>query len=167
MSRPLILQAAMALVKGSAARQAGSSSSLKPCEEASLFIVTTQVLLRSVVESSHCPTISFFRLLASCDRAGGASASSATNTIPRRRQERYGDISGPSPAFPQPASAAACRQTSALDYRPPADPSRCALPPKPSRYVAATRHFAWCAARPARSARWRTRRAPPPGWCPT
>src|SRR5258705_186388 len=77
MSRPLMLHAAMSLVNGSAALQAGSSSSLKPCGEASLFIVTTQVLLRSVVESSHCPIMSFFRLEASCDRAGGGSARGA------------------------------------------------------------------------------------------
>ena len=43
----------MSLVKGSASAQPGSSSSLSPCGVVSPFSVTTQVLLRSVVESSH------------------------------------------------------------------------------------------------------------------
>ena len=75
-----MLQAAMSLVKGSAAAQPGSSSSFRPCGAASGFIVTTQVLLRSVVASSHCPIISFFRVAASCACAGDP----ATN----RREQR-------------------------------------------------------------------------------
>ena len=89
-----MFQAAISLVKGSAAAQAGSSSSLKPCGVASPFKVTTQVLLRSVVESSHCPIMSFFRVAASCARAGdpqATSASSAASAIPKRRLV----ISGP------------------------------------------------------------------------
>ena len=78
-SSPLIFQAVMSLVNGSAAAQPGSSSSLSPCGVASPFIVTTQVLLRSVVASSHCPIMSFFRVEASCAAACGASASSAVS----------------------------------------------------------------------------------------
>ena len=63
-----MFQAEMSLVKGSAAAQFGSSSSLRPCGVVSFFIVTTQVLLRSVVESSHWPTIAFFSAAASCGR---------------------------------------------------------------------------------------------------
>ena len=59
-----MLQAVMSLVKGSAAAQPGSSSSFRPCGEVSPFSVTTQVLLRSVVESSHCPIMSFFSAVA-------------------------------------------------------------------------------------------------------
>ena len=106
-----------------AAAQPGSSSSFRPCGVASLFSVTTQVLLRSVVESSHCPTMSFLSVEASCAWARdeqAMSAASAASAMPVR-----GVISGSSPGFPRPASAAACRQTRLSNCRPPADPWRC------------------------------------------
>ena len=100
-SSPLTFQAAMSLVKGSAAAQPGSSSSFKPCGEASPFSVTTQVLLRSVVESSHWPIMSFFRAEASCDRAGDAketgnasNASSAGSTMPGRPADHQRPFTG-------------------------------------------------------------------------
>src|SRR5206468_3729480 len=61
---------ASASVLVSAAAQAGSSSSLRPCGGPLSLSVTTQVLLRSVVDSSHCPIISFFSVAAFCARAG-------------------------------------------------------------------------------------------------
>src|SRR6185436_6344144 len=137
-SSPLIFQDVISLVNGSAAAQEGSSSSLSPCGVVSPFSVTTQVLLRSVVASSHCPIMSFFRVEASCAAAGGASASSAVNAA-TVMPERPDNISAPSPEFPEPASAAPCRQTSFSDCRPQADPWHCALPPKLSRYVATAR----------------------------
>ena len=45
----------------------------------SLFSVTTQVLLRSVVESSHWPIMSFFKVAASCARAGDPQATDANS----------------------------------------------------------------------------------------
>ncbi len=65
--------------------QPGSSSSFRPCGVASPFSVTTQVLLRSVVESSHWPTMSFFKVAASCVHAGDpqtTDANSAASTMP-------------------------------------------------------------------------------------
>ena len=104
-SNPLTFQAVISLVNGSAAAQPGSSSSLRPCGVESPFSVTTQVLLRSVVESSHWPSISFFSVGASCDRAGDPQAivaRSAISALPKRPV-----ISGLSRASPVPASAAA------------------------------------------------------------
>ncbi len=53
--------------------------------------VTTQVLLRSVVESSHCPIMFFFSVAASCACAGDArknptatNADSAANASERQ-----------------------------------------------------------------------------------
>src|ERR1700756_4802397 len=77
-SSPLMFHPLMSLVNGSAAAQPGSSSSFNPCGVESPFIVTTQVLLRSVVESSHWPIISFFSVAASCAHKGGVAASSAS-----------------------------------------------------------------------------------------
>src|SRR4029078_4975560 len=92
--RPLIFQAVISLVKGSAAAQPGSSSSFMPCDVVSGLSVTTQVLLRSVVASSHCPIMSFFRVEASCDRAGDASADSTDNAT-MVAQGRPADIQRP------------------------------------------------------------------------
>ncbi len=69
-----MLQAVISLVNGNAFAQPGSSSSFRPCGVASFFNVTTQVLLRSVVESSHWPTMSFFKVEASCGHAGDPQA---------------------------------------------------------------------------------------------
>jgi hypothetical protein len=63
----------MSLLKGRAAAQPSSSSSFKPCGVPSGFSVTTQVLLRSVVESSHCPIIDFFSAPTSCAASGDAA----------------------------------------------------------------------------------------------
>src|SRR5579871_676554 len=85
-SRPLMVQPVMSLVKGRAAAQAGSSSTAKPCGVLSGFNVNTQVLLRSVVESSHFPTPSmvFFRDAASCDRAGDPATIGISRTATAR-----------------------------------------------------------------------------------
>src|ERR1700749_907249 len=86
--RPLTFQPVMSLVKGSAAAQAGSSSSLRPCGVVSGFSVTTQVLLRSVVESSHCPIMFFFNVAASCARDGaGEMITSAISGATRQKQD--------------------------------------------------------------------------------
>src|ERR1700712_4110240 len=78
---PLMLQAVMSLVNGSAAAQPGSSSSFRLCAGPS-FKVTTQVLLRSVVESSHCPIMSFLSALASCACTGEVETSNdKTNAV--------------------------------------------------------------------------------------
>src|SRR5690242_466912 len=87
MSSPLMFQAVMSLVNGSDVAQLGSSSSFRPCGVESDFSVTTQVLLRSVVESSHCPIISFFSSTACCARAleaMTAHAVSSANASERR-----------------------------------------------------------------------------------
>ena len=97
MSSPLTFQPVMSLVKGNAAAQPGSSSSLRPCGVLSGFNVTTQVLLRSVVESSHCPIMFFFSVAASCARAGEAttaSASAATRQDTKFHQLAFTGVSG-------------------------------------------------------------------------
>ncbi len=83
----------MSLVNGSAAAQPGSSSSFKPCDVASLFSVTTQVLLRSVVDSSHWPIMSFFKVEASCDRTGDPQATHANSVASATTKRPV--ISGP------------------------------------------------------------------------
>ena len=63
--RPFTLHAAMSLVNGSASRRSPvrvRASSLAAIDRSSS--VTTQVLLRSVVDNSHCPIMSFFRATA-------------------------------------------------------------------------------------------------------
>ena len=87
MSSPLTFQPVMSLVKGSAAAQPGSSSSFSPCGVVSGFSVTTQVLLRSVVESSHCPIMFFFSDAASCARAGDPVTASASSAATQDRNE--------------------------------------------------------------------------------
>src|SRR5438477_11510997 len=73
-SSPLIDQAVMSLVKGSAPAQPFSSSRREPDGPVSGFRVSTQVLLRSAVDSSHCPIMSLARSGPVCDEAGEASA---------------------------------------------------------------------------------------------
>src|SRR5260370_8005868 len=131
-SSPLTLQAVMSLVNGNAAAQPGSSSSFRPCAVASPFSVTTQVLLRSVVESSHWPIMSFFKVEASCARSSDPQASSARSAASALTKRPV--ISGSLPGFPAPASAAACPQTRLSDCRPPTYPLHSGLPPQPSPY---------------------------------
>ena len=83
-----MFQPVMSLVKGSAAAQPGSSSSFNPCGVVSGLSVTTQVLLRSVVESYHCPIMFFFSAAASCADADDAAATSADSAA-SARQSRY------------------------------------------------------------------------------
>src|SRR5690242_6965402 len=91
MSRPLMFQPVMSLVKGSAAAQPGSSSTASPCGVVSGFKVSTQVLLRSVVESSHFPTPSmvFFRVAASCDRTGDPATTVKSNAATARPKRNF------------------------------------------------------------------------------
>ncbi len=101
----------MSLVKGSAAAQPGSSSSFSPCGVASLFSVTTQVLLRSVVESSHWPIMSFFSVAASCAERRdmpATSASSAASAMPSaaRHQRLFTGVSATGVSGGLPANQA-------------------------------------------------------------
>src|SRR5258707_5116408 len=135
MSSPLTFQAVMSLVNGSAAAQAGSSSSFRPCGVASAFSVTTQVLLRSVVESSHWPTMSFFKVEASCDRTidpQTTHANSAANATIKRTV-----INGPLGGSPAPASTAVYPPNRPSDCQPPAEPLRSPPPPTPDPHSAA------------------------------
>src|SRR5436190_1627539 len=86
MSRPLIDQAAISLVNGSAAAHPFSNSSRNAEPMTSPFRVTTQVLLRSAVESSHCPTISLARSEPVCDDAAVTSAIIARTEAPNHRR---------------------------------------------------------------------------------
>ena len=107
-----MFQAVISLVNGSAAAQPGSSSSFRPCGVESPFSVTTQVLLRSVVESSHWPIMSFFRVAASCDRAGdpqaidASSAASAMPSATARHQRPFAGVSATGVSGGLPANQA-------------------------------------------------------------
>src|SRR5260221_13255167 len=111
---PLMFQEVISLLNGSAAAQPGSNSSLRPCGVVSPFSVTTQVLLRSVVASSHWPTMSFFRFGASCARTGEMTGDASIGSAPdpaTAMTQRQENISAPSPGVPEPDPAAPCQQT--------------------------------------------------------